>query len=56
MNNPIFATVCVVFMLLVNGMRSSDPSVDPHAVKILREISDLAKESVPVLAAGCPLV
>lgn len=35
----------VQFCLIVNGMRSSDPSVDPHAVKILREISDLAKES-----------
>lgn len=33
------------FCLLVNGMKSSDPSVDPHAVKILREMSDLAKDS-----------
>jgi sugar phosphate isomerase/epimerase len=31
--------------LLVNGMKPSDPSVDPHAVKILREMSDLAKDS-----------
>jgi sugar phosphate isomerase/epimerase len=35
----------VQFCLLVNGMKSSDPSVDPHAVKILREMSDLAKDS-----------
>ena len=33
------------FCLLVNGMKPSDPSVDPHAVKILREMSDLAKDS-----------
>ena len=33
------------FDLLVNGMKSSDPSVDPHAVAILREMSDLARES-----------
>jgi sugar phosphate isomerase/epimerase len=35
----------VQFDLLVNGMKSSDPSVDPHAVDILREMSDLALES-----------
>ena len=35
----------VQFCLLVNGMKPSDPSVDPHAVKILREMSDLAKDS-----------
>jgi sugar phosphate isomerase/epimerase len=33
------------FALLVNGMKPSDPSVDPHAVKILREMSDLAQDS-----------
>ena len=33
------------FALLVNGMKPSDPSVDPHAVKILREMSDLARDS-----------
>jgi len=33
------------FDLLLNGMKSSDPSVDPHAVEILREMSDLARES-----------
>jgi len=33
------------FCLLVNGMKSSDPSVDPHAVQILREMSELAKDS-----------
>jgi sugar phosphate isomerase/epimerase len=33
------------FALLVNGMKPSDPAVDPHAVKILREMSDLARDS-----------
>lgn len=33
------------FALLLNGMKPSDPSVDPHAVAILRQMSDLAKES-----------
>ncbi len=35
----------VQFDLLLNGMKPSDPSVDPHAVEILREMSDLARES-----------
>lgn len=35
----------VQFCLLVNGMKPSDASVDLHAVKILREMSDLAKDS-----------
>lgn len=35
----------VQFCLLVNGMKSSDPSVDPHAVEILRAMSDLAQDS-----------
>ena len=35
----------VQFCLLVNGMKSSDPSVDPRAVEILREMSDQAKDS-----------
>jgi sugar phosphate isomerase/epimerase len=35
----------VQFPLLVNGAKPSDPSVDPRAVKILREMSDLAQES-----------
>ena len=35
----------VQFCLLVNGMKPSDPSVDPHAVEILREMSDLAEDS-----------
>lgn len=35
----------VQFCLLMNGAKPSDPSVDEHAVKILREMSDLAKES-----------
>lgn len=35
----------VQFCLLVNGMKPSDPAVDPRAVEILREMSDLAKDS-----------
>lgn len=35
----------VQFDLLLNGMKPSDPSVDAHAVEILREMSDLAKEA-----------
>lgn len=35
----------VQFCVTLNGMKPSDPSVDPHAVKILREMSDLAKDS-----------
>lgn len=35
----------VQFALLVNGMKPSDSSVDPHAVRILREMSDLAKDT-----------
>ena len=35
----------VQFDLLLNGMKSSDSSVDPHAVEILREMSDLARDS-----------
>jgi sugar phosphate isomerase/epimerase len=35
----------VQFCLLLNGMPRSDPSVDPHAVEILREMSDLAQDS-----------
>jgi len=35
----------VQFCLLLNGMKSSDPSVDPQAVTILREMSDQAKDS-----------
>ena len=33
------------FDLLLNGAKPSDPSVDPHAVEILREMSDLARDS-----------
>jgi len=33
----------VQFCLLVNGMKPSDPSVDPRAVKILRDLSALAQ-------------
>jgi len=35
----------VQFDLLLNGMPPSDASVDPRAVEILREMSDLAKDS-----------
>lgn len=35
----------VQFCLLVKGGNSSDPSGDPHAVEILRQMSDLAKDS-----------
>lgn len=35
----------VQFDLLLNGQKPSDASVDPHAVAILREMSDLAKDS-----------
>jgi sugar phosphate isomerase/epimerase len=35
----------VQFCLLFNGAKSSDPSVDPHAVEILRAMSDQAKDS-----------
>jgi sugar phosphate isomerase/epimerase len=34
----------VQFCLLLNGMKSSDPSVDPRAVEILRGMSDQAKD------------
>jgi len=33
------------FALLLNGMKPSDESVDEHAVKILREMSDLARDA-----------
>jgi sugar phosphate isomerase/epimerase len=35
----------VQFCLLLNGMKPSDPTVDPHAVAILRTMSDQAKDS-----------
>ncbi len=35
----------VQFALLVNGAKPSDTTVDPHAVKILCEMSDLARNS-----------
>lgn len=35
----------VQFCLLLNGRKSSDPSVDPQAVEILRAMSDLARDS-----------
>ena len=42
---PLIKGRHVQFDLLVNGMKPSDPSVDPHAVEILREMSDLVKDS-----------
>jgi len=35
----------VQFCLLITGAKPSDPSADPHAVEILREMSDLARAS-----------
>ncbi|MGA2497612.1 MAG: TIM barrel protein, partial [Tepidisphaeraceae bacterium] len=35
----------VQFCLLMNGMKPSDQSGDAHAVEVLREMSDLAKDS-----------
>ena len=35
----------VQFDLLMNGLKPSDASADPHAVEVLREMSDLAKDS-----------
>ncbi len=35
----------VQFDLLVNGRKPSDPSVDPEAVQVLREMSDLARDT-----------
>lgn len=35
----------VQFLLLVNGAKPSDASVDPRALQILREMSDLARDS-----------
>jgi sugar phosphate isomerase/epimerase len=35
----------VQFCLLLGGAKSSDPSIDPHAVEILREMSDQARDS-----------
>ena len=35
----------VQFCLIFNGMKASDPAGDPRAVEILREMSDLARDS-----------
>jgi sugar phosphate isomerase/epimerase len=40
---PLLKGRNVQFCLLLNGMKPSDPSVDDHAVKILREMSDIAE-------------
>jgi len=42
---PLLKGRDVQFDLLMNGMPPSDVSVDPHAVEILREMSDLCKDS-----------
>jgi sugar phosphate isomerase/epimerase len=42
---PLLKGRHVQFDLLTNGAKPSDPSADPHAVKILREMSDLARDS-----------
>ena len=51
-NTARFKEVCsaikgrhVQFDLLLNGMKPSDPSVDGHAVEVLREMSELASDS-----------
>lgn len=35
----------VQYCLLINGGKPSDPALDPHAVEVLREMSDLARDS-----------
>jgi sugar phosphate isomerase/epimerase len=42
---PLLKGRHVQFVMLMNGAKPSDPSVDPHAVEILREMSDLASDS-----------
>ena len=42
---PLLKGRHVQFCLLLNGVKPSDASIDDHAVKILREMSDLAAES-----------
>jgi sugar phosphate isomerase/epimerase len=42
---PLLKGRHVQFDLLTNGAKPSDPSVDAHAVKVLREMSDLARDS-----------
>ena len=42
---PLLKGRHVQFVLLLNGHKPSDPSVDPHAVKIVREMSALAGDS-----------
>ncbi len=42
---PLLKGRHVQFVLLLNGHQPSDPSVDPHAVEILHEMSDLAGDS-----------
>ena len=40
---PLLKGRNVQFALLLNGMKPSDPSVDDHAVQILREMADIAQ-------------
>jgi len=42
---PLLAGRKVQFDLIVNGLKPSDPAGDARAVEILREMSDLARES-----------
>jgi sugar phosphate isomerase/epimerase len=42
---PLLKGRHVQFDLLMSGGKPSDPSLDPHVVKILREMSDLARDS-----------
>lgn len=42
---PLLKGRHVQFDLLLNGLKSSDPAGDAHAVEILREMSDLALDS-----------
>ncbi len=42
---PLLKGRQVQFVMLMNGAKPSDPSVDPRAVEILREMSDLARDS-----------
>ena len=42
---PLLKGRGVQFVMLMNGAKPSDPAVDPRGVEILREMSDLARDS-----------
>ena len=42
---PLLKGRGVQFLLIMNGMKASDPAGDPHAVEIVREMAAVAKES-----------